>query len=100
MKKVKMLFIAMVLMVVPLLVAQGPPALPLTEKELVDILKSKQQRTQAAQIVQQRGVGFELTPEIEKSLRKAKADDALIEIVKKEGPSERAARAAATGGKA
>ena len=50
MRKVQMLFIAMVLMVVPSLVAQGPPAQPLTEKELVDILKSKQQRPEAAKI--------------------------------------------------
>ena len=99
MKKVWMVFIAMVLMVVPSLVAQGPPAMPLSEKELVDILKSKQQRPEAAKILEQRGVSFELTPDIEKQLRKAKADDAFIEIVKKEGPSERAARAAATGGK-
>ncbi|MGA2629145.1 MAG: tetratricopeptide repeat protein [Terriglobia bacterium] len=98
MRKVQMLFIAMVLMVVPSLLAQGPPAMPLSEKELVDILKSKQQRPEAAKIVEQRGVGFELTPDIEKNLRKAKADDALIDIVKKAGPSERAARAAASGG--
>jgi tetratricopeptide (TPR) repeat protein len=98
MKKVQMLFIAMVLMVVPSLVAQGPPAMPLSEKELVDILKSKQQRPEAAKIVEQRGVGFELTPEIEKNLRKAKADDAFIEIVKKAGPSARAARTTAAGG--
>ncbi len=98
MKKVQMLFIAMVLMVVPSLLAQGPPAMPLSEKELVDILKSKQQRPEAGRIVEQRGVSFELTPDIEKNLRKAKADDAFIEIVKKEGPSARAARAAASGG--
>jgi tetratricopeptide (TPR) repeat protein len=98
MEKVQMVFIAMVLMVVPTLLAQGPPAMPLTEKELIDILKSKQQRPQAATIVEQRGVSFELTPDIEKQLRKAKADDAFIEIVKKEGPSARTARAAALGG--
>ena len=77
--------------------AQGP-ALPLTQKELVQLLKDKQFRTQAASIVEQRGVDFELTPEIEKQLRKAKADDALIEIVKKSGPSVRAERAKASGG--
>lgn len=98
MKKVQMLFIAMVLMVVLSLVAQGPPAPPLTEKELIDILKSKQQRPQAAAIIEQRGVSFELTPDIEKNLRKAKADDAFIEIVKNQGPATRAARTVASGG--
>jgi len=98
MKKALMVLIAAILVVAGSLLAQGPPAAPLTEKELVDILKSKQQRPQAATIIEQRGVDFELTPDIEKALRKARADDAFIEIVKKQGPSGRAARAAALGG--
>jgi len=80
------------------LFGQGPPPPPLTQKELVEILKSKEHRAQAPAIVEQRGVDFELNPEIEKQLRKAKADDALIAIVKKSGPSTRAERAAASGG--
>ena len=80
------------------LLAQGPPAQPLTEKELIDLLKSKQPQQQSAGVVQQRGVDFELTPEIEKKLRKAKAEDQFIEVVKKAGPSSRASQAAAGGG--
>jgi tetratricopeptide (TPR) repeat protein len=87
----------MLLVSVSSLMAQGPPAPPLTAKELIDVLKSKQERPQAASIVERRGVSFELTPEIEKQLRKAKADDMLIETVKKASPSARAAQAAASG---
>jgi len=84
-------------LVFPLL-AQGPPAAPLTEKEVIDLLKSKQPHQQSAGVVQQRGVDFELTPDIEKRLRKAKAEDQFIEVVKKAGPSARATQAATGGG--
>ncbi len=92
------LILALVLSVTAPLIAQGPPTLPLTENEVVEILKSKDRRAQAPAIVEQRGVDFELTPEIEKKLRKAKGDDQFIEIVKKATPSARAAQAAAQGG--
>ena len=97
--KAKLAFLVLVLfgLVFPLL-AQGPPAAPLTEKEVIDLLKSKQPHQQSAGVVQQRGVGFELTPDIEKRLRKAKADDQFIDMVKKAGPSARATQAASGGG--
>jgi len=82
---------------VPVL-AQGPPAPPLSEKEVIDMLKSKQPHQETAALIQQRGVDFEMTPDIEKKLRKAKAEDVFIEIVKKSSPSARAASAAASGG--
>jgi tetratricopeptide (TPR) repeat protein len=97
MKKALILLLAGVLMSVPALFAQGPPPPPLTQKELVDILKSKAQSAQAAAIVEQRGVAFELTPEIEKQLLKAKATPAVIEAVKNGTPEARAKRAAAEG---
>ena len=90
--------ITLVLSVTAPLIAQGLPAPPLTENEVIEILKSKDRRTQAPAIVEQRGVDFELTPEIEKKLRKARGDDPFIEIVKKATPSARAAQAAAQGG--
>lgn len=80
------------------LLAQGPAAPPLTEKEVIDLLKSKQPHQQSAGVVQQRGVDFELTPDIEKRLRKAKAEDQFIEVVKKAGPSARATQAATGSG--
>jgi tetratricopeptide (TPR) repeat protein len=78
--------------------AQGPPQTPLTEKEVIDLLKSKQPPAQITAIIEQRGVAFELTPEIEKKLRKAKADDQFINVVKSAAPAVRAARFAAAGG--
>jgi len=78
-------------------VAQGPPQTPLTEKEVIDLLKSKQPPAQTTAIIEQRGVAFELTPEIEKQLRKAKADDQFINVVKNAAPAARAARFSAAG---
>jgi len=97
MRKAIVVILAGVLMGASALLAQGPPAPPLTQKELVDILKSKQQSAQAAAIVEQRGVAFDLTPEVDKQLRKAKASDAVMEAVKKGTPTARAERAAASG---
>lgn len=80
------------------LLAQGPPPPPLNEKEVIRLLKSKQPHQQSSQEIMQRGVDFEITPDIEKTLRKAKAEDAFIEAVKQASPSARAARAASGGG--
>jgi tetratricopeptide (TPR) repeat protein len=78
--------------------AQGPQAAPLTEKEVITGLKSKTPE-RIVGLVSERGVDFELTPEIEKKLRKAKADDAFIDIIRKAGPTARA-QAAKQGGAA
>ena len=69
----------------------------LTEKEVIDVLKSKQPPAEKLALLQQRGVGFELNPETEKMLRKAKADDQFIQAVRNAGPSARAARASSPG---
>ena len=77
--------------------AQQQP--PLTEKEVHDLVKkNKKHLDTIAATVNQRGVDFEITPDIEKDLRKAGADDAFIATVKNQGPKERAALAQATGG--
>jgi tetratricopeptide (TPR) repeat protein len=69
--------------------AGTPSGPPLTEKEVVSGLKSKAADRVVSQ-VSERGVDFDLTPEIEKRLRKAKADDTLIDIIRKMGPTARA----------
>ena len=78
--------------------AQASPAAPLTEKEVIAGLKSKTPE-RVIGLVSERGADFDLTPEIEKRLRKAKADDALIDIIRKAGPTARA-EAAKQGGAA
>ena len=98
MKAKSAILVLMLLGLVFPLLAQGPPAAPLTEKEVIDLLKSKQPHQQSAAVVQQRGVDFELTPDIEKRLRKAKAEDQYIEVIKKAGPSARATQAATGSG--
>lgn len=73
---------------------QAAPGPPLSEKEVIRELKSKTPPATVAQTVQQRGVDFDLTPDIEKQLRKAKADDGLITAVKSAGPTARKRAAA------
>jgi tetratricopeptide (TPR) repeat protein len=68
---------------------QTPPAAPLTEKEVIHELKKKTPPETLIQTLSQRGVDFDLTPEIEKKLRKAKADDEVIAAVKNAGPTAR-----------
>lgn len=97
MRKAFIVLFAGVLMGAHALLAQGPPPPPFTQRELVALLKSKEYSAQAAAIVEQRGVAFELTPEIEKQLRKDKASDAVIEAVKGGSPKARAERGAASG---
>lgn len=76
--------------------AQAPPpaAAPLTEKEVFALLRSKQPPAQTAAVIEQRGVDFEVSPDIEKRLRKAKADDQILDAVRYAAPAARAARAA------
>lgn len=82
------------------LIAQAPKAAPLTQKEVVDLLKGDAARDRIAAMVVERGVDFDLSPEIEKKLRKAKADDQVVEAVKKSGPTARAGQQAQPGGQA
>ena len=77
---------------------QAPSAVPMTQDELVKLLKGKVATDRIAAEVMQRGVDFDLSPDIEKKLRKAHADGPLIEAVKNQGPAARAERAKAGGG--
>ena len=69
---------------------QGP--VPLTEKEVTKEIKSSPAATVIKE-VKDRGVDFDMTPEIEKRLRKAKAADEVIQAVKEAGPKARAQNA-------
>jgi tetratricopeptide (TPR) repeat protein len=72
------------------LCAQTPESGPMTEKEVEQDLKNHMASEALAAMVRQRGVDFDLTAEIEKKLRKQKADDQLIDAVKNAGPTARA----------
>ena len=67
--------------------AQGP--VPMTEKEVTKEIKSAPAET-VIKDVKERGVNFEMTPDIEKKLRKAKATDEVVEAVRRAGPKVRA----------
>lgn len=75
--------------------AQAVQVLPLSEKEIIDLLKKKTPADRLTNSVLQRGVDFDLNPESEKRLLKAKATPELLEAIKNQGPAARAARAQA-----
>jgi tetratricopeptide (TPR) repeat protein len=83
----------------PSLQAGAPPTTqpPLNEKEVITGLKKAPDKLLPE--ISKRGVDFDLTPEIEKKLRKAKADDTTIDIIRNAGPTARkkAAEAGQTG---
>ncbi|MGA9054946.1 MAG: hypothetical protein WB763_00385 [Terriglobia bacterium] len=67
--------------------AQGPAGM--TEKEVTKEIKSAPAET-VIKDVKERGVNFDMTPEIEKKLRKATATDEVVEAVRRAGPKVRA----------
>lgn len=77
----------------------APVEAPLTEKELINLIKhNKKNPEKVATEVQTRGTDFEFTPDIEKRLTKAGATEQLITFMKQFTPSQRAARKASGGG--
>jgi tetratricopeptide (TPR) repeat protein len=87
------ILVVLVLTTAGWLMAQAPVPQPLTQKEVINLLKSKQSSAQLVGVIRQRGVNFEINPDVEKKLRKVNADDQLIQAVRDVGPSARAARA-------
>ncbi len=69
---------------------EGP--VPLSEKDVTKEIKSSPAAT-VIKDVKDRGVDFDMTPEIEKKLRKAKATDEVIRAVSEAGPKARAQNA-------
>ncbi|MGD0128694.1 MAG: hypothetical protein ABSF46_25335 [Terriglobia bacterium] len=70
---------------------------PLNEKEVTKEIKSSPAET-VIKDVKERGVDFDMDPDIEKKLRKAKATDDVIQAVKQAGPKARAQNAKLTMG--
>ena len=97
-KAIAILFVFLLTTVGFVAAQEAPTAIPITQDELVNLLKGKVTADRIVAEVTQRGVDFELSPDIEKKLRKAHADDQLIEAVKKQGPAARAERAKAGNG--
>ncbi|MGB7593283.1 MAG: hypothetical protein WBO19_18785, partial [Terriglobia bacterium] len=67
--------------------AQGPAGM--TEKEVTKEIKSAPAET-VIKDVRDRGVNFDMAPDIEKKLRKAGATDQVVEAVRRAGPKVRA----------
>jgi tetratricopeptide (TPR) repeat protein len=67
--------------------AQGP--VPMTEKEVLKEIKNAPAE-KVIKDLNERGVDFDMTPSIEKKLRKANASDQVVEAVRQAGPKVRA----------
>ena len=71
---------------------------PLTEKELIKLVKHNKKHLNTAEPeIEARGLGFEMTPEVETQLQKAGADEAFIANLKGYTPSARVEKAKSTG---
>jgi tetratricopeptide (TPR) repeat protein len=67
-------------------VPEGPH--PFTEKEIIKEIKNSPAET-VIKHVNTLGVAFDMTPEIEKRLRKAKATNGMVEVIRRSGPKAR-----------
>jgi tetratricopeptide (TPR) repeat protein len=61
---------------------------PFTEKEIIKEIKNSPAET-VIKDVNTLGVAFDMTPEIEKRLRKAKATNEMVEVIRRAGPRAR-----------
>ncbi len=88
--------IFLVTSLVPAVVAQAlQPAL--AEKEVVRLLRqSKKDLQSVVSAVAARGVDFDLDPRIAKELRRARANDGVLEAIWKAGPTGRSQKALLT----
>jgi tetratricopeptide (TPR) repeat protein len=78
--------------------AAAPVEAPLTEPELIKLIKKNRGHLEkVADEVKTRGVDFEFTPDIQKKVTKAGADDQLITYMKQFTPSAKAARKSKVG---
>ena len=69
------------------------PVRPLAEADIVQLLQAGVTPARAATLIEQRGISFELTPEVESRLRQAGGDDVLIAAVTRAAaPPEEAIR--------
>jgi len=84
--------VALVLLCSSPLIAQEREA-PLAEPEVIELIKqSKGKLEDAAAVLERRGVDFDLDVKVEKKLRKAGADDKIIQDVWKASPAARASQ--------
>jgi hypothetical protein len=74
---------------VPGVSAQGPSK-PLSKNRVLEYLKGEVSPARVTELVRQRGIDFETTPEIEKELRSAGATDALLSVLRDFAPKRSA----------
>jgi len=76
------------------MIAQAPQQ-PLTQDEVRDLVKKNTKDADLAyKTLDERGVDFDLNREIERKMRKAGADDAMLQAIWKAGPTSRNAKTA------
>jgi len=77
------------------LMAQAPEQLPLTQEQVYNLVKQNKKNPAAVyKALGERGVDFDLNRDIESKLRRAGADDEMLQAIWRAGPTNRMARTA------
>lgn len=63
-----------------------PARQPYSKEAIISLLKGEVSPKRVAELARQRGIGFQITPEVERELRQAKADDTLIATLRDLAP--------------
>lgn len=81
--------------------ASSPPvAKPLSKSDIIDLLKGDVPAARVGELVQERGVDFEVTAEAERELRRAGATDDLIATIRSVAPKQQGVQIEVTPGDA
>ncbi len=92
-RRLALLVVMLVIWACPVF-AQGPQP-PLTQDEVRDLIKTQKKDPDAIyRTLSERGVDFDLNREIEKKMRKAGADDDMLQAIWKAGPTSKNAKTA------
>src|SRR5579863_2438593 len=69
--------------------ASSPPApKPLSKADIIDLLKGDVPTARVGELVQERGVDFEVTVDAERELRRAGATDDLLATIRSKAPAQ------------
>ena len=79
-------FLLIAILILWPLSGSGQAKKPLSEAELVDLLKNYVPPGRVAELAREKGIDFSLTPRLEQELRQAGADDALINSLRDLAP--------------
>lgn len=85
-RQCRALVLLVVVILCPTVVVAQAKAKPLTEAEVIDLLRNYVPPVRVAQLAHEKGIDFSLSPDDEKRLRRAGAGPALIETLRELAP--------------